>query len=214
MSIKRSLYLDKHSWDGGYYELAIEYSPGGNDEQVERALNALWTSPQLQGPWLHKDDLGQPPVKISTESWQLYGTLSLPENKIVGCATFTIREEDGSDWLNLCVPTAMLASLNWYYDRTSGIGYSSRLKLVDATYAEIADRVHTVAPFQFAELGLEVSGEHYEATLTSGQMLASGGYSGYLLPPELYARLAHTDFGAVTTLPSGLVWIQRVPLND
>jgi hypothetical protein len=212
MSIKQSLYLDKHSWGGGYYELAIEYSPGGNDEQVERALNALWSSPQLQGPWLHKEDLGQPPVQISAESERLYGTLSLPENKIVGCETFTIREEDGSDWLNLSVPTAMLASLNWYYDPL-GMGYSSRLKLVDATYAEIADRVHRAAPFAFAELGLEVSGEHYQATLTTGQMLASRGYSGYLLPPELYARLAQSDFGAVTTLPSGLVWIQRVSLN-
>ncbi|HEX8600417.1 MAG TPA: hypothetical protein VF952_18110 [Chloroflexia bacterium] len=213
MSIKRSLYLDKEYWGGGFYELVFEYSPGGSEEHLQKALDTLWTSPQLQGPWLDREDLGNPPVQISVEPWRMYGLLTLPENKSVGCVTFTRREEDGSGWLDFSVPTAMLAGLDWYYDKTMDTSYSPRLKLVDATYAEIADRVYRETPFQFAELGFEVSGGHDQTTLTAGQILASRGYSGYLLPPELYARLADTDFGAVTTLPSGLVWIPRVTLN-
>lgn len=203
MSMDRAQYLDKSNWQGSCYELAIEYSPGGNDARLLNALNATWNEPALSGPWLSPDGfLGTDRMPESLEGYgdnHLYGLLDLGDDDSVGCLTVTGREADGSDWLNFRIPVAMLkrvcpvvepftrAANQWLYS-------------VDELLVSLGERVYSYYPFNLAIIGHQVSGKLHESNVGTSDLCKGG----FLVPPILFERLRPTCYARVLT--GGLRW--------
>jgi hypothetical protein len=199
-------YLNRDNWLGAYYELAIEYYPKGNDEQLLKALRTMWNMPIFSGPWNERADF-QGPVEIPASldfdyPPTLYGVITLPGNRDIGCLTVIVREsaDDASDWLDLCIPEGMLELVypvkypllrkdNPYLDE------------VDRVLLEVAEATYRVSPFNLALMGGEASGLFYEKTI-SAEWLTPGGF---IIPPSLFERL-NADLKP-EVLSTGLRWL-------
>ena len=205
--MNRDDYINPKSWYGSYYELAMEYVPTGNDERLLKAINALWESPTLRGPWQAQEHFGQTAIvpsalEVDDYNW-LSGFLLLADGREVGCMSITVREESGADWLDLCLPTGMLRRvfpLRYSIDATTR-RENPWLDTIDEQFIAIAERVFNVAPFDFAMLGEEVSGMLRVETLTADQ-LSNGGI---LLPPKLSHKLGIVNPSQLHL--SGLHWL-------
>lgn len=205
--MNREEFINSKNWNGSYYELAMEYVPTGNDERLLKAITALWESPTLSGPWQTQEQFGQTGIVPSTleadgYNW-LYGIFGLADDREVGCMSLTVREEGGSDWLDLCLPTGMLRQV---YPLRYSIDATTRrdnpwLDSIDERMIAIAEHIYSVAPFDFAMLGEEVSGMLHVETLTADQ-LSNGGM---LLPPKLSHKLGIVNPRQLHV--SGLHWL-------
>src|SRR5262245_54288948 len=101
------LFLNSENWHGSYYELCLELGVSGDDEVLLGALRLLWSQPSLQGPWTDRTQFGSQCSEFKTANGVAaphYGVLNV-DNAELGCVTHVVRETDGSDWLDLCVPT-------------------------------------------------------------------------------------------------------------
>ncbi|HVF99171.1 MAG TPA: hypothetical protein VND68_04985 [Chloroflexia bacterium] len=204
--MNRSHYLDQGKWHGSLYGLAIEYLPKGDDESLQRALETLWSAPGVAGPWRHKEDFGQPPAQPKISDQWLYGVLELPDNNTVGCMSFFFNgEQDIGDWLVLAVPTAMFSQIVPYFSR--GDEYHPWLRNVDTRLVNIAEVVHSHAPFDLAEIAEELFGETSQVELTGEIIKRRSEHADYLLSPDLFERLK-LNYKPVT-LPSGMLWLVR-----
>src|SRR5262245_30566564 len=98
--MNRDTYLRNESWHGSFYEIALELGPAGNDVLAIQALRALWSRPELRGPWHERTDFDSQPADrdFTTSDFCLYGTFRLDDESEVGCMSFLIREEGGADW--------------------------------------------------------------------------------------------------------------------
>jgi len=207
--MNHSAFADRENWRGTFYELFVEYHPAGNDARLLTAIQALWDAPLLYGPLAGPDSAPdrvlQPvplPASLGTELGdlnRLYGVLALPEHPPLGCLSLTVREEQGSDWLDFCLPTGMLAvAFPVAYPLLAQA--NPWLTEINRVLLTLADAVHAAQPFELALIGEEVSGQVYARDITAADV--AGG--GYLIPPSLVQRL-RPDVPSVT-LPSGLRW--------
>jgi hypothetical protein len=193
-------FASQDFWRGSWYELAIPlYAPSpGTVPPVPEAIAALWSHPSLSGPWADRNDYPDAdrivrPLSGTNE----YGVLRLPDGE-VGCLTCLVPEED-SDWLDLCIPSAMLSRLfDVQYPTHSRA--NSWLKVVDAALVSIGERIYEAAPYPIALVGEEASGSTDREAFTAELV---GGY-GLLLEPEFaIQRGVEAPF---TELASGLRW--------
>lgn len=177
--------------------------PRGDDARLLAAINALWSTPALRGPWQDKEDFGQiPTLPITLEADgfdHLYGVIQLADGRELSCLSVTVREENGPDWLDICLPTGML-------ELVYGVRYpltrrsNPWLDLIDEQFVAIAEHLYATIPFALASIGEEVSGASRAATLASDK-LASGGV---VRPPALEKRVAREN--KMPPRPSGLSW--------
>jgi len=79
-----------------------------------------------------------------------------------------VREEDGSDWLDLCIPTGML-QLRFPVEYPLETHSNPWIHRLDDLYVAIASDVYSAAGFSLGLIGEEVSGELSSATLTSAE---------------------------------------------
>ncbi|MDB5056585.1 MAG: hypothetical protein JWO59_57 [Chloroflexi bacterium] len=110
-----------------------------------------------------------------------------------------VREEQGSDWLDFCIPSGMLAMIfsidyHWFHETNPW------LQEIDQILLRMADAVYNAAPFDLALIGADVSGwlRADEARTTD---LERGGI---LVPSILVERLKPS--GASTILSTGVHW--------
>src|SRR5258708_40124801 len=111
--IDKAHFADQRNWNGTYYELAIEYYPSGHDKRILNAINAVWNESALTGTWGAPGLFDTIPRMPETpeglgEVENLFGYLELPGGRAVGCMTRITREENGSDWVSLSIPLAMI----------------------------------------------------------------------------------------------------------
>lgn len=210
-------YVKPENWYGSFYELSIEYSPGGNDDRLLTAIQTMWQSPGLTGAWYRLQDYSTPTQtlrQLPEEGARLYGLIDVSEGKAVGCLSVTVREENGSDWLDLCIPTGMLElAFTVRYPLFMGFavgkdppkldewGVNPWLEDVDNAFMQIAETVYAAAPFDFAIYGEEVSGWAAANTVTVEQL----SQGGYLISPNIFDWLQPNV--SARSLPSGLLWV-------
>lgn len=174
-----SIFQHSKNWSGTYYELALELGPTGDDDRLLSALRFLWQQPQLRGPWACREDFGKPaaPLSITSRMWPShYGIMQLEGGKELGCMTGVIREEDGSDWLDLCIPTNML-ELVFDVAYPLEVEFNAWKAGVDKVFTDIAAAVFADCPFLVGLVGEEVSGN-------TDSMMVDDPYPGTMLLPR------------------------------
>jgi hypothetical protein len=180
------------NWYGGFYELAIEIGPAGDDEALQRALAAVWSSAEVTGCYPGKDlePADQEPVPCTVESLVEYGHLRgqvrLADGTLVVCGAVTVREEDGSDWLDFYLPLGALERADsrvgaFPFDEPETDTLLWREPL-DTWLAGIARGVFEQVRYRLALIGWEVSGDTRLSDLDGDPVSPRG--IGYLLPGE------------------------------
>jgi hypothetical protein len=201
--VDESYGADKY-WFGSYYEVAIEVSTSPADERLRAGIDGLWSSPALvAGPWPDKSagDVVNPLLPSIEEMVAMYGLLRLRDLGDVRCVAWIIREVGGgSDWVDLCIPTAALEPFGLGYPLVSETP-CALIKTIDRALLEVARNVFAAVAFDFAAVGEEVSGMWSSATITSADL----SQGGFLLREPLARRLG--AFTLSEAVASGLWWV-------
>ncbi|WP_090980900.1 hypothetical protein [Paenibacillus sp. CF384] len=114
----------------------------------------------------------------------LYGILALADSTLLGCLSLTVREEEGSDWLDFCIPLGML-------EKKYAVSYplipenNSFLRELETVFFEISKTVYSIYPFDMALIGEEVSGMLYVDSLTEDDVLNGG----VILPEKTVTKM-------------------------
>ncbi len=170
-----------YTWDGGYYELAIELGPR-SDERLQAALEAIWRYDGLEGCYRESnlEPSHQPRVSPTLEG-PLVGIIALPNGRRIACGTGTVREEVGPDWIVFYLPMGALSTAYDVGAYPFGNRQSSRLwrEPLDGWLMGLASEVFVAAPFHLALIGHEVSGATYaDEVKTTG--VPEERWTGYL----------------------------------
>lgn len=90
-----------------------------SDNRIQEALTAIWTSPQVTGPYQSRDV--EPAQQERREAplhseGHLYGTVTIRDGIETPCATYTHREEDSdgtrvADFVSFYIPLSALSLL-------------------------------------------------------------------------------------------------------
>lgn len=183
----RDTFVFDENWHGSYYELCIELGPTGDDKRLCTVLELIWSQPQLQGSWASRCDYNSGSLPIECCDGVVvprYGIITLSPGVDTGCITLTVREPDGSDWLDLCIPTGMLELC---FDLQYPLDYATNpwMYQVDKLLSEIAASVFREIPFHLGIIGEEASGVTHAASITPDDCR----YGPILLPDRLWNRL-------------------------
>jgi len=183
----RHEYLRDENWYGSFYEISLELGPVGNDALAMQALRALWSQPEVRGPWRERSDFDSEPDDAAIEIGEghLYGCFILDDGSEVGCISYLVRADGKSDWLDLAIPVGMLErrfSISYPLDTATNpwmVEFDERL-------ARIGAAIYDVAPFRLGLIGEEASGVRSASELTA-QDCERGGF---LVPLSLWGKLA------------------------
>jgi hypothetical protein len=174
------LFTATDTWNGGFYELAIELGPR-SDERLRTALEMIWQYDGLDGCYedSRAEPSNQPRLMPSLEIRQL-GIATLPNGRQLACGSFTVREDNGTDWIGFYLPMGALASVYDvgaypFGDETS----RTWREPLDDWLTQIAGVVFAAVPFSLALVGHEVSGMAYAEEIRNTGMLAER-WVGYL----------------------------------
>ncbi len=184
--MERKEYLQEDRWRGSFYEISLELGPAGDDKCVDRALRALWSRPEVCGPWLDRSDVGAETVNVSAEvSYpRLYGSFVFDDGRDVGCMSHIIRVDGESDWLDFSIPTGMLEyrfKVLYPLDRAT----NPWMVDVDEALARVGSAIYDVVPYKLGILGEETSGAACADELTA----LDCERVGFLVPASLWRRL-------------------------
>jgi hypothetical protein len=171
--------VDPDSWDGGFYELALELGPA-NDERLEAVIRAVCTNTGAVG-WYALGDrrpVTEERLPCTWESMarhgQLRGTVQLPSGEQVVCGLVVIREEGGSykpDWVDFYIPLGAFGRID---SRVGGYPFGDFAESLqwrrplDDWLADLGRHVYEEVPFRLGLVGVEVSGQMYADQLASG----------------------------------------------
>jgi hypothetical protein len=158
------LFTDDDVWNGGFYEIALEYSRDAGPSLLD-GLNAVWRANTVTGCYL--DCEREPDNQLRTEfapslpfEGHLYGVASLPVGQSVACGTCCVREDDGSDWLVFYCPMGALGRIYpvgaFPFDEHDHDPWRREL---EAWLVGLARQIFNAAPFRLGLIGFEASGE-------------------------------------------------------
>ena len=195
------LSLLPEAWQGGYYELAIEYKPA-HTQRLKSALISVWRSRCLAGPWSSRQCVATEPSELALEDVNslniddvhaLYGVSALPNGHRCLCATTLVREPSGSDWLYFGFPLGSLGQVFpvGAFPFDDGTPLDWRLS-VDLILRGLAAQVFQGARFQLALVGW-TDGEELSAASITRTGVPQRRWCGLLLPdgPELVDGKKH-----------------------
>jgi hypothetical protein len=185
------LLRDWDAWAGGFYELCIQLGPP-DDPRLGIAARVLADAARVEGPW----HVQWEPGEVRAANWtvadlaqgQLRGLVKLPGGEPVICSVLAVREEDdGDDWLDLCLPLGALGRLD---SRIGGFPFGEEggpvslawRRPIDDWLVRVARTVGDVTGFKAAVIGFEVSGSVRAEEMTE-HMPGDRGY-GLLLSPQ------------------------------
>jgi len=185
--VDRAVFLAQDNWLGSYYELSLELGPTGDDARLISALRSLWSQPQLHGSWTVRDCFGQsssPLLVVDGFVAPRYGTINLSDGHQLGCVSHTVREYEGSDWLDLCIPTGMLELA---YDVKYPLEYASNswMRKLDRLLVALGSSLFLSHPFRLGLIGEEASGFTHADSVSA----ADCTYGPLLLPQSLWQGL-------------------------
>jgi hypothetical protein len=183
---RTSVFTDANSWNGGFYELALEY-PANDPNGLAAGLEHLWNVSAIEGCYL---DHTREPENQSRLRFQqalidhghLYGIATLPNGKRVACGTSCLRNYEGLDWLVFYCPMGALAQVypvaGFPFDRAHSESWRTE---IDGWLSNIGIKLFEDAPFRLGLIGFEVSDE------TSSEEVKKTGipqqrYDGFLVP--------------------------------
>lgn len=200
--MKRAENVRDENWYGSFYEIALELGPTGNDALAMQALQALWSQPEVRGPWRERTDFDfQSDVSgITINDVRLYGSLRINDDNEVGCMSHLIREESGADWLDLSIPIGMLEDrfpVSYPLDVATNFWMSD----FEERLVKIAAAIYRVAPFRLGLVGEEASGASSAAEITAEDCERGG----VLVPLALWRKLAPKRQPVL--LPEGLAYV-------
>ena len=111
-AMNERIFTLQDAWTGGSYDLALELGPR-DDARLSRALHALWTHPDLDGCYQHKDrePIEQPRIEASTAETRLHGVARIGTRAAVASYTVVLRLDDGIDWIHFCLPMGALGRI-------------------------------------------------------------------------------------------------------
>jgi hypothetical protein len=191
-------------WRGSYYQLAIELSPQPDDARLTSALETLSASiDRCPAPEESDEELHA----VETDFIRsIYGSINLPEVNRLGVRALVLREKEGSDFLDLCVPTGMMERAGYRMEDPLSEGF---LAALDRSFLRIAEKVCESAPFDLALLGEEVSGllhmrDFFEQSERAEWYVRHGGL---LIRPALLKELPTRV--VAERRPNGLLYIER-----
>jgi hypothetical protein len=177
-----NLFCKKHAWHGGFYELSLEMGQLP-DEELDAALKAIWSFPDLSGCYLRRDIEPSlqakvtPDIKFLLAGSHLLGIATLPTREQVACGTFLVR---GDKWLGFYLPMGTLEGVGAYPFGPDGSSRRWREPL-DNWLAKMGQSVFAKVPFLLGLVGFEVSG-----STTSSEVKVAGvpaeRFMGYLYP--------------------------------
>jgi hypothetical protein len=204
MNAMTEIFQPPERWYGGWYELAIQVGPHGNDAALRALLELIWNRPELTGPYASQktEPDAQPIAAIAPDARHYYGCLQLAHKRLA-CGTYVVQEDcepGGSDWVLLYVP---VQEAEWKLGG-NGIGDDfSRPALAPLAdyYATVADMAYREYPFAMALAGWEVSGSTSAESI--GADLIETRHMGIGLPPH-HTLVQQNTIGE--HLPSGLIW--------
>jgi len=191
-AILSELFTAADTWNGGFYELAIELGPRlgpRSDERLRTALETIWQYDGLDGCYEdeHVEPLHQTRLPPTIEKTKLLGVATLPDRRQAACGTVIVREDDftgrddGSDWVVLFLPMGALDSVYnvGAYPFEDGKDFRTWRKPLDDWLARVAAAVFAAVLFPLALIGHEVSGTTYAAEI-SNTGLPAERWVGYL----------------------------------
>jgi hypothetical protein len=184
----RREYLRDENWYGSFYEISLELGPTGNDRLALEALRALWSQPEIRGPWRERSDFDteRDDAVITTEEGCLYGCFTLDDGTEVGCMSHLIHIPGESDLLDLSIPTGMLElrfPISYPLDSATNpwmVQFEERL-------ARIGAAIYGVAPFRLGLIGEEASAAPNSAADLTADDCELGGF---LVPLDLWVKLS------------------------
>ena len=97
------------------------------------------------------------------------GLICLPNKKWTACGTCVVMEENGSDWLDLYIPTGSL-SQHYEIDDSPFIESDKNLiwrKSIDNLLATIGMDLYSEVKYEVGLIGFEVSGNYYSEKIKS-----------------------------------------------
>jgi hypothetical protein len=180
------LFRNSDNWLGCYYELCLELGASSDDEVLLCALSAIWSQPQLQGPWIDRKRPGSRRSGFDVVEGAVaphYGVLTIDGSEF-GCVTHVVRETDGSDWLDLCVPSSML-QLAFDVRYPLNCEPNPWMATVDSVFLKIAASVFAECPYRLAIIGEEASGITNANSITTSDIKRGV----FLLPDHLIELL-------------------------
>ena len=187
--MKRQYFTKDDVWNGGYYELAIEIGPT-SDQRLRTALTTIWSHPTLQGCYRDRRQEPDEQQQLNPQNDEveleghLQGIARLPNGIEVACGTCTIREENGSDWLDLYIPMGALSEgyeVETYPFGESGEYSEDWQRPVEDWLVAIGHHVFSQVKFALALIGFEVSGDYYAEEIEN-QGVPEQRFIGYLWP--------------------------------
>ncbi|SDL29987.1 hypothetical protein [Streptomyces indicus] len=169
---------------GGCYELSIEVGTSG-DAELQTLLSALWSVADMLGCFGRCDrehEYTEVPCTVASlsQSGQLVGQIRLPTGRLTVSGCTAVRGGDGSDWLDLSIPTSELdeAGIEYHADDQPFF----RSAVLDDWLAGIASATFQQASFSLAIVGWMISGGA-DAAMLAGE-LPQERAMGYLLPRD------------------------------
>lgn len=179
----------RQSWEGSFFELALDLGPRDGSE-LDRAGEYIWSSAGV------KRDAKPEIPGLET------GTIALPRGPAIACAVVKTVEE--TTWVALGIPAGEL-------EEHFAVRYPLHqlrnpwIRPLEQALVRVADAVYPAVKFRLGLIGEEASGR-WTADDESGAFAASvDERGGFLLPPELSARLKLTFDSSVTR--SGLTFV-------
>ncbi len=191
-------FAQTDNWHGGFYELAVEIGPTGDDEALDLALRVLWDAIRADGCYADRqkepEQQQRLPATLETllRHGHLLGRVNLPEGATVLCGALAVREEEGSDWLDFYLPLGALCRAD---SRVDAYPFAEDdhpslpwRRPIDTWLAEAAAQIYRAVPYRLGLIGFEVSGQTHASELASdppsprgiGYLLPSGGALRYL----------------------------------
>jgi len=179
------------AWSGLSYELDVELGPIGDDSRAMRAIRALWSHPQITGPWDSPEafDLApDPPPRPDSRSHLIrYGFLAGSSDSQLGFVSWLIRAGE-SDSLTLSIPVAILeGSFPCVFPLSAET--NPWLQSLNDILADVASHIFAAASFQAAWIGEEAGAVAPPAHALTA---ADCEHGGVILPEATWQKLSPT----------------------
>lgn len=175
------VFTDPGSWTGGSIELLCALGPSGN-ERRRKCLAALWSWPNLKGPYARSDQEPSQQSLAQTSSEARYGVALLPGQ--LGSVAFqvTLVEDDDGLWLYAGSPLGSLG-------RVLPVGAfpfgDSKVEQWEHTiYAwlfGLAEHIGAHVPFERAIIGWITTAE---VDLLAAKQIPAERFHGYIVRVE------------------------------
>lgn len=197
------IFTRDDAWSGGSYDLAIELGPR-DDARLRRALQALWSGPDLDGCYesADREPQEQPRLGVGTLPLEtpLHGIARIGDRAPVACRTVIVRFDDGSDWIHVCLPLGSLGHIlevgAFPFDDGGDLSWRHPL---DEWLCGLGRRVFDAVPFRLALIGWD-GGELEDVDSFHASGVPAERSIGYLVPGADGLRWFPPNLGAPLTM--------------